>query len=245
MKKIWTLIACTLMAASLTFAQEEGSQEQLNSAKKDKAFGAGVRAAFDYGMMYGFKEKNDNVDEDPSGMGFEGGLMARIQLVSNLYFAPEINVAYMSTSHELSHRKRTYKTTDLEIPLLMRGVVANRFYVTGGPQLNINLSNEAEVEQQRLSPIYNTSTGKYEEQKNPLTEKGGEENGFTFGLAAGAGFNIVQGLFIDLRFYMGLMDLYKKVDQNGAVVNVSNYTALDMTGAKMMKLKAGLSYWFM
>ena len=90
MKKIWTLIACTLMAASLAFAQEEGSQEQLNSAKKEKAFGAGVRAAFNYGMMYGFKEKDDDVDEDPSGMGFEGGVMARIQMVSNLYFAPEI-----------------------------------------------------------------------------------------------------------------------------------------------------------
>ena len=242
MKKIWTLIACTLMAASLAFAQEEGYQEQLNSAKKEKAFGAGVRAAFNYGMMYGFKEKDDDVDEDPSGMGFEGGVMARIQMVSNLYFAPEINVAYMSTGHKLNHRKRTYKTTDLEIPLLMRGVVAGKFYVTGGPQFNINLNNSADLEKQK---IVMEDKGKKVEIVNPFKEKV-EAASFTFGLAAGAGFNIVQGLFIDLRYYMGLTELYPDVKGAGSgVVDPANYSALDMTGAKMMKFKVGLSYWFM
>lgn len=241
MKKIWTLIVCALMATSLAFAQEEGSQEQLNSAKKEKAFGAGVRAAFDYGMMYGFKEKDDYVDEDPSGMGFEGGFMARIQMVSHLYFAPEINVAYMSTGHKYDHRKRTYKTTDLEIPLLMRGVVAGKFYVTGGPQFNINLNNSADLKEKELSCIENLSTGKCERLENPYKQKV-EASSFTFGLAAGAGFNIVQGLFIDLRYYMGLSELYPDVNGSG---NLENYSELDMRGAKMMKFKAGLSYWFL
>jgi hypothetical protein len=41
---------------------------------------------------------------------------------------------------------------------------------------------------------------------------------------------------------MGLSELYPDVNGSG---NLENYSELDMRGAKMMKFKAGLSYWFL
>lgn len=304
MKKFWTLVACTLMATSISFAQEEeyyyGEQTEEQSADQasepwpdeaeqssevepaeetapadnkvnkqtsaqpakafeptpapahiaqaddsqdsyerpannEQKFGIGLRAAFDYGMMYGFKNEDDDVDGSPTGIGFEGGLMGRIQLISNLHFAPEVNIAFVRTEHEYLHQKRTYTSIDLEIPLLMRGIVLDKFYVTGGPQLNLNLSNDFDYDNKE-------SVEGYEEKI--------DEAKFTFGLAVGAGFNIIEGLFIDVRFYMGLMDLYPDVKsisdyEDGDIVGEGDdFSYISMKGAKMMKIKAGLSYWF-
>ena len=114
-------------------------------------------------------------------------------------------------------------------------------------QIKPTLVGETEINLPDLEKqkIVMEDKGKKVEIVNPFKEKV-EAASFTFGLAAGAGFNIVQGLFIDLRYYMGLTELYP--DVKGAVsgvVDPANYSALDMTGAKMMKFKVGLSYWFM
>ena len=61
MKKIWTLIVCTLMAATLSFAQDEQGSRANQGAK----LSIGARGAFDYGIMYGFKEEDDDVDGKP------------------------------------------------------------------------------------------------------------------------------------------------------------------------------------
>lgn len=217
-------------------AQASDPQESYERpANNEQKFGIGLRAAFDYGMMYGFKNEDDDVDGSPTGIGFEGGLMGRIQLVSNLHFAPEVNIAFVRTEHEYLHQKRTYTSIDLEIPLLMRGIVLDKFYVTGGPQLNLNLSNDFDYDNKEAAEGY---------------EEKIDEAKFTFGLAVGAGFNIIEGLFIDVRFYMGLMDLYPDVKsisdyEDGEIVNEGDdFSYISMKGAKMMKIKAGLSYWF-
>ena len=203
MKKLWTLIASTMLVASVAFAQDDfdsdyndqaeeqvaeqaeeqpeeqpAEQEQVAESTDDaeqanvaeepapakpapvafqasaqepvqenvqndesqepvqpkmSPFGFGIRFAFDYGRMFGFKEDLENdsdIDGTPSGIGYEGGLMFRIQMIPNLYFTPEVNIAYISTEHEYMRKERKYNSLDLEIPLLMRGVVANRFYIT-------------------------------------------------------------------------------------------------------------------
>jgi hypothetical protein len=305
MKKIWTLVASTMLVASVAFAQddfddmdqsaeqyteqeqaefqaedqaseapEEESSEtstvqnnnqvtnQVNNQDNDYAqanenaqsevpaeepvqsraaesrFGFGVRGAFDYGMMYGFSEEDDDIDQTPRGVGFEGGIMFKMMMVNNLFFAPEINIAYILTSHTyLEKYDRTYHSLDLEIPLLIRGVVADKFYITAGPQANISLSSGADID-----PIENKTLD-----IKAKTEEKVEQTGFTFGLAAGAGFNIVKGLFVDLRYYMGLMELFPDVKTLDDIENFENedFSIVSMKGAKMMKFKVGLSYLFM
>ena len=307
MKKIWTLIASTMLVASVAFAQDDydyadqseeqyteqeqaeiqaenqasdASEEEQPSVAEEPApsqpvaapissqanvqepepanteednsaqepaprqvnrFGFGLRVAFDYGRMFGFKEDMDNdsdISGSPSGIGFEAGLMVRFQMIPNLFFAPEVNVAYISTNHEYMESERKYNSVDLEIPLLMRGIVADRFYVTGGPQVVFSMSSKAEIE-----PLKVTSVGITKESEEKI-----DQASFGFGIAAGAGFNIYEGLFIDLRYYMGLTELYPDVksmdDFNDGDVAEGDFYMINMSGARMMKFKVGISYWF-
>lgn len=307
MKKLWTLIASTMLVASVAFAQDDfdsdyndqaeeqvaeqaeeqpeeqpAEQEQVAESADDaeqanvaeepapakpapvafqasaqepvqenvqndesqepvqpkmSPFGFGIRFAFDYGRMFGFKEDLENdsdIDGTPSGIGYEGGLMFRIQMIPNLYFTPEVNIAYISTEHEYMRKERKYNSLDLEIPLLMRGVVANRFYITGGAQFNFTLSSEA-----KLAPVENATLNI----KVASNEKV-EQATFGFGIVAGAGVNIVAGLYFDFRFYMGITELYPDVKTlDDLEFATGDYSLVDMSGARMMKFKVGLSYW--
>lgn len=219
---------------SISKSSAESYASVNTSASKGHDMGVGARIAFDYGMMYGFEETDDNVDGDPTGIGFEGGLAARIEMVNNLYFVPEVNFSYLSTKHKYLELDRTYTSMSLEIPLLMRGIVAERFYVTAGPQLNLCLSSDFE----QKYPDFEFGDMPDDFKENV------EQAGFTFGIAAGAGVNIVDGLFFDFRFYMGLMELFP--DVKSASDNILDADSMiDMAGAKMMTIKAGFSYWFM
>ena len=228
---------------------EEPNDEYAKQAPRnhESRFGVGIRTAFNYDMMFGFSEENDEIDKDPRGIGFEGGLMLRIQMIPHLYFAPEFNIAYTSTTHKIYEAyDRTYKSLDLEIPLLIRGIVAERFYATAGPQVVLALNSEADID-----PIVNSPSGI---NLPAETHEVVEQTGFTFGIAAGAGFSFIEGLFIDVRFYMGLMELYPDVKtvedfDDGKYIDPEtgkqrDFSIISMKGARMMKLKVGLSYWF-
>jgi hypothetical protein len=187
--------------------------------------------------MFGFKEDLDNdsdISGNPSGIGYEGGIMGRIQMIPNLYFTPEVNFAYISTEHEYMSRKRKYNSMDLEIPLLMRGIIADRFYITGGAQFNLTLKSEAKID-----PVENATLNI----KVTSNEKI-EQSSFAFGIVAGAGINIVAGLFLDLRYYMGITELYPDVKTlDDLEFATGDYSLVDMSGARMMKFKVGISYW--
>ncbi|MBR4560056.1 MAG: PorT family protein [Fibrobacter sp.] len=219
-------------------ANEAPAEDPIQSRAAESRIGFGIRGAFDYGMMYGFSEEDDDIDQTPRGVGFEGGLMLKIMMINNLFFAPEFNIAYILTSHTyLKEYDRTYHSLDLEIPLLIRGVVADKFYITAGPQANLSLSSGADID-----PIENKVLD-----IRATTKEKVEQTGFTFGLAAGAGFNIVKGLFVDLRYYMGLMELFPDVKTLDDIENFEDedFSIVSMKGAKMMKFKVGLSYLFM
>lgn len=305
MNKIWTLVASTMLAASVAFAQDDfdpeytdqaeeqvseqveeqaeeqpaeqeqvaepAEEEQANVAEEPAPapapapvqasfqeseqtnvqneeyapantnntpfLGFGVKFAFNYGRMFGFKEDLENdsdIDGTPSGIGFDGGIMFRIQMIPNLYFTPEVNIAHITTEHEFMHHKRKYVSTDLELPLLMRGVIANRFYVTGGAQFNLTLSSKAKIDAVENATLDITVAS---------NEKV-EQATFGFGIVAGAGINIVAGLFFDFRFYMGITELYPDVKTlDDLEFATGDYSLVDMSGARMMKFKVGLSYW--
>lgn len=221
---------------------ENETQAYESPARKGRDNGVGIHIAFDYGMMYGFSEEDDNIDGDPTGFGFEGGVAGRMEMVNNLYFAPELNFSYISTDHKLNGLKRTYSSMGIEIPLLIRGIVQERFYVTAGPQINLALSNDYEAETKDVE------LGDGITLENKFTDNV-EQGTFSFGIAAGAGVRIYEGLFFDFRFYMGLSDLFPDTEFLGDFLNINeasdNWSIINMAGAKMMTLKFGLTYWFL
>ncbi len=224
MKKIFAALVGLLLATGVSFAND--------SAKDGSHFGFGAKVAFNYGMMYGMEEDGE-VESSPSGIGFEAGLMLRIKMIPNLYFAPEFNYNLINTSHKVYKKERSYTASDLEIPLLFRGVVADKFYFTAGPQIVLTLNSSADIPAATDNSGLNIDLSKHTEST--------EQNFFTFGIAAGAGYNIIGGLNVDLRVYMGLMDVFAEPDEDDA----SAWNMIDMAGTKMMKFKVGVSYWFM
>lgn len=242
MKKIITTLACLLMATTISFAAE----------KSDSKFGAGVKATFNYGMMYGFEEQDDEVDRVPQGIGFDAGIIFKVKLANAAYFAPEINFAYMGTSHKFRKTERSYTSMDLDIPFLFRGVFLDKFYVSAGPQIVLNLNSDSDIPlasgNSMSSSIINQNAEKYGFNEST------QQAFFTAGLAAGIGYNVLGNLNVDFRFYMGLMELFPDV-MNGveAMQNMlsgnskknEHWSQVDFTGAKMMKFKVGISYWFM
>lgn len=240
MKKIFATLVGLVLATGISFAED--------SAKNDSRFGAGVKAAFDYSMMYGFEEDIDGTDGNPSGFGFDAGLMFRLNLAKGLYFAPEVNFAYTSTNHKFLKKERSYTSMDLEIPLMFRASFAflEKLYITAGPQIVLNLSNESDI-----PPMADGSTllgGMANGAMSALGYTEHTEQGFfNFGIAAGLGYNIVGGLNIDARFYMGFMELFPDTKAIGYddVEPGDAFTYINMHGAKMMKFKVGVSYWFM
>lgn len=241
------IVTAGMALAAFGFAQD---------VQKSANNGAGIRAAFDYNMMYGFEEEDDNIDEDPSGIGFEIGVAGRFEMIPNLYATPELNFSYSSTSQKYNKMDRTYTSMGIEIPILIRGVIMDRFYVTAGPQINFSLSNEVEQKYKDL-----------EFGSIPDDLKDDFDQGlFSFGIALGGGVNVVDNLFVDFRFYMGLSQLFPDVavmgedimylpaadKKSGTWITIEDHeeytdgrSMMNMEGAKMMTFKIGISYWFM
>lgn len=226
MRKLSALILSIALTAA-AFAQDEAP------AAMKSTVGVGAKVAFDYGMIYGMDDEQDDVDGSPSGMGFDAGLMLSVELTNNFYFAPELNFAYIKTEHKYINTTRRYTRMDLEIPLMLRGVVAERFYGTFGPQLGLNLSNKnkAEAIGMEISEDFDQAF-------------------FEFGVAVGAGVKVAAGLFVDLRIYMGMTELFPDVDYmwddnfDKDPSKTTGWSSIDMSGAKNLKFKFGISYWF-
>lgn len=251
-----------LSIAGLAFATAGFAQE--GAAPKSRDAGLGIRAAFDIGTMYGFDEEDDNVDGNPFGIGFEAGIAGRVELVENLYFAPEANFAYISTKQKYEasgeDNDRKYTSMELQIPLLLRGEIMDRFYFTGGPQLNLCLSSKVEQDYTSLDLGDDLTFGTPDEFKDDF-----EQGSFSFGIAAGAGVKIIDGLYFDFRFYMGLSQLFPDVAVMGKDITYipgkdkqdgywadsdgDKYTDgrsnMNMEGAKMMNFKFGITYWIL
>lgn len=229
MRNLTALILALFIAVSAAFAQDESAQ----ATPKTPRIGVGAKMAFDYGMIYGMEDEDDDVDGKPSGMGFDIGLALRLKLVENFYFAPEFNFAYIKTEHKYTNITRRYTRMDMEIPLMLRGVIAQRFYANFGPQLGLNLSNSVKAKAVGMD----------------LPEDF-DQAFFEFGVAVGAGVNVAAGLFVDFRIYMGMTELFPDVaylfgdDFDKDPSKDTGWSMVNMADAKNLKFKIGISYWF-
>jgi len=231
MKFLSKAIATTLLAASCLFAQQDEATQQAKPAQKD--FGVGIRGAFNYNMMYGLGEEwyiyNDSENDiAPSGIGFEVGLGVRLQLLPFMQFTPEVLFEYAKLSQEDGKMERTFKQMSVEFPLLLRVTPIDKVYFVVGPNIELNVSDETELE----SGVMENEAGKFE---HTFPEKM-DRKGVQFGITVGGGYYIVGGLSVDFRFNWGMTDVYE-----GYILNEDT----ELTSGKLMTFKFGIGYWFM
>ena len=231
------ILAAGALAASYAFAQPVApsvDQPEGQPAKKaglNSKMGLGFHGQFEFTILYGLAQDwNLGDDEEaPSGIGFVAGLRGRIPMMPVVHFAPELNFHYARLTQQDEAAKRSFEQMDIEVPLMLRGILKDMFYVTAGAQLGFNLYSKAKVDFGSddnggyLDPI----DIEYEEDLNKAT--------FGFGLVLGAGFVFFDRISVDARFVLGLTEAYP----NGE----SKFVTMD--GAKQKSFQFGIGCWIL
>jgi len=226
--KFAKILAAGLMATSLAFAAEGEANE--GAAKKASNIGVGVRAAFNYNSMYGLSDDWNVYADDadaPAGIGFEAGLAAKFQVLPFMQFTPEVLFNYAALSQDDGDITRDFKQMGIEIPLLLRVNPLMGLFLTVGPTLEFNVSDEEKVD-------FGTMTIKGVGNVTHDWDEGFERNSFQFGLTLGAGYYFMDQFYADFRLNMGFTEVYK-----------GESILVDLSGGKQMTYKIGLGYWFM
>lgn len=187
--------------------------------------GFGARVAFEYGMTWGAENLEGGIDS-PSGIGLEGGLMFRYEMLPYLQLVPGVFFEYLNTQSEDDYFQVEVNQANVEIPVVVRGIVGGHFYAEFGAQLNLNVWGKVE-----LTDVVTSWDGEKEDITIPLKE---DQSLINVGVVFGLGAQIVKGLSLDVRFFLGLMELYDWPTDE----------MYDFSGLKMMSIKAGINYWF-
>ena len=186
MKKTFIALVCMLMAAGTAMAQ--------------KNFTFGPKVGVDYTHWWG---KNIN---DESALSYQAGMFMEYRLNSKFAIAPE--VVFAAHNRPKGEWKdwidkdpaidviTTYHTNYINIPVMFK------YYVT--PSLSIDLGPQFGFK------VYDKYTDKWEEDGKKMREKHNSgHRSFDFGLGLGATYNFNEKVFVQLRYTLGLVPLYK------------------------------------
>ena len=186
MKKTMIALVCMLMAAGTAMAQ--------------KAFTYGPKVGVDYTHQWG---KNIN---DESALSYQAGVFMEYRLNSKFAIAPEVVFAAHNRPksdlnlwmNEYPPRDviTTYHTNYINIPVMFKYYVISSLSIDLGPQFGFK--------------VYDKYTDKWEEDSKKMREKHNSgHRSFDFGLGLGATYNFNEKVFVQLRYTLGLVPLYK------------------------------------
>ena len=186
MKKTTIALVCMLMAAGTALAQ--------------KNFTFGPKVGVDYTHWWG---KNIN---DESALNFQAGVFVEYRFSSKFAVAPEVVLA----THKRPTMEwqdwidrdpardvvTTYQTNYVNVPVMFKYYVTPSLSIDLGPQLGFK--------------VYDKYTDKWEEDGKKMKEKHNMgHRSFDFGLGLGATYNFNERVFVQLRYTLGLVPLYK------------------------------------
>lgn len=211
-------------------AVQNDYNDQPKSTLNDKA-GVGIHGNFNYSFLYGLSQDWNMGDEEdaPAGIGFDFGFRGRIPMVNFLQFVPEINFHYAELSQQDETAERTFTQMDLEIPLTIRGVLMDCFYIAAGAQFTLNLSSDVKLEEADVDIGGGLGT------LSMSFDEDIKQAGFGFGLVIGVGGIIMERLSIDASIVLGITSIYPDCDSE----------LIDISDAKQMTFKVGAGFWFL
>ena len=187
MKKTMFALVCMLMAAGTAMAQ--------------KTFTFGPKVGVDYTHWWG---KNIN---DESALSYQAGVFMEYRMNNKFAIAPEVVFAAHKRpkmewkdwwlSEELTRDiTTTYQTNYINIPVMLKYYVTSSLSIDLGPQFGFK--------------VYDKSTDKWDDSSGHWEEKHNMgHRGFDFGLGLGATYNFNEKVFVQLRYTLGLVTLYK------------------------------------
>ncbi|MBB4804347.1 hypothetical protein HNP37_004434 [Flavobacterium nitrogenifigens] len=155
----------------------------------------GVKAGVNFASQTGdaFPEQ----DFDKEGItSFHAGLVAELKLLEKFSIQPELLYSTQGANYKEAGQEFKNKLGYLSIPVMAKFYLTKSVSLEVGPQASFLLS-----------------------EKNDFDVKNAET--FDFGLNAGLGLKITEGLFVQARYGLGLTEASKTADIKNSVVQLS------------------------
>ena len=155
-----------------------------------------------FGAKVGLNSSNftGDLEDSDAKIGFNLGAFAEISLSDKFIFQPELLFSTQGASFEDSTDseayKRTIKANYLNIPLLIKYGVTDKFALEFGPQLGFLLSAKGKAE--------GTFDGQAISEEEDLKDF---FKSIDFGLNFGASFDVAKNIMIGIRYNLGLSDI--------------------------------------
>ena len=170
------------------------------AAMAQKTLTFGPKVGVDYTHWWG---KNIN---DESALNYQAGVFMEYRFSSKFAIAPEVVFATHKRPtmewHDWFDRDpardvtTTYHTNYLNIPVMFKYYATSSLSIDLGPQFGFK--------------VYDKYTDKWEEDGKEIKEKHNMgHRSFDFGLGLGATYNFNEKVFVQLRYTLGLVPLYK------------------------------------
>lgn len=215
-------------------SEDNASYADMQPQKKtlNEKPGFGIHGSYEYSYLHGLPQDwNMGDDEDaPAGSGFVGGIRGRIPMNSFVQFTPEVNFHYATLNQEDEVGKRKFTQMDLEVPLLIRGIIMDYFYLTAGAQVGLDLSSKTTLNAGEVD--MGGGLGTMVVSFNEKIDKASVSLGIVFGV----GFYIMQYISIDAKLIMGLTDVYDVDPEENDLID-------SMEGGKQMSFRVGIGFW--
>ncbi|QGK77039.1 porin family protein [Flavobacterium sp. SLB02] len=158
-----------------------------------------------------------DVDDAKSLVGFHVGGFAEIKLTDKFAIQPEILFSTQGSKQEGSDLFGSYENkvnvSYLNIPVMAKYYVAEKFSLEAGPQIGFLLSAKSKYEE--------TVDG--EKYSEDIDVKDGFES-IDFGVNFGAGYDFTENLSVGLRYNLGLSNINKNEEGDNAKVKNSVFS---------------------
>ena len=182
MKKIAIALMCTILATGAAMAQ--------------KQFTFGPKFGVDYTHYWG-----KNV-EHGGQFNYQAGLFMEYRFTDQFAIAPEVVFAAQGAKTKQTI-ETTYHTNYINVPVMLKWYVIKPLSIDFGPQLGIN--------------VYSKETIKYIPQEAPMLKMIADgtydikdlTKTVDFGVALGFTYNITDEVFVQGRYTMGMINVFK------------------------------------
>lgn len=159
------------------------------------AFGFANAQQTKFGVKAGvqFANLTGDIEENSSKVGFQVGGFAEIKLSEKFAVQPELLYSTQGTKVDFGSEDLKYNLDYLNIPVMAKYYVAEKFSLEAGPQIGFLLSAKAKVEDEK------------EDIKDGLKS-------IDFGLNFGAGYDFTENLSAGVRYNLGLSNINDEGD---------------------------------
>jgi hypothetical protein len=150
------------------------------------------------------------LDGGSSKIGYNIGGFAEIALSEKLVFQPELLYATVGALSENTIGSYVFTSKDklnyINIPLILKYKVAEKFGLEFGPHVGFLLSGEF-ISSQSSSLIGGTTYTAYTTSSTDMVGV----NNLSYGLNLGAGYDLTKNVNLDLRYSLGMSKIQKDV----------------------------------